>query len=89
MQKINKQKSRELSALKREAQRHNKIAIEMSRRNIATYKKIRSTCEILRSVAKSYKKRSPEYIAIIEAAEAFVFHQMNIGMKESYMSYMK
>ena len=53
----------------------------------ATDRKIRATCKILESVAKSYPRGSAERSAIREAAEAFIYLRLHELLKRFYEAF--
>ena len=50
-------------------------------------REIRATCKILKSIAMSYPRSSPERVAIREAADAFIYVRLHEGLKQSYEAF--
>ena len=50
---------------------------------------IRTTCNILESIAKRYPQGSAEDLAIREAADAFIYLRQHEGLKKSYEAFLR
>jgi len=66
-------------------------AMTTSRKRIskddAMDQKIRETCKILQSIAKTYPRGSAEREALREAVDAFVYLELHKGLKRSYEAF--